>query len=434
MSEGASPPRAWDRLRALFRSGLARASVGFVFGAMLQRAVPLLLLPVLTRHLAPAEYGQVAMFTLAVNLLEPLAGLSSVGSLSRQFFDRSGAAFETFVANCLYLLVWSAAGLAALALLGAPAMGRAMGLPAAWIWVALAIAVGKYVVNVRLTLWQLEGRPWPYTALLLLQSISALGLSVLLVLGAGWGWTGRAVGELVGVLLAAAVSAAYLRGPMRRPPIDREALRTASRFGIGLLPHLYGGLMLASADRFVLQRLTGLEQVGLYAVAVQLTSLITVLASAVNTAWIPWLFERYKRNTPRDRQRVTQLVTVHDVLLLALALLLAFVARPVLAVVVGPEFQGAAPFVLVLALGAAAGGMYNMAVNPIFYSGRTYLVPIATVGAGVVNVGLNLLLIPVLGPLGAALAFAVASLASYLLASVLARNVLTPPPLAAGLP
>jgi O-antigen/teichoic acid export membrane protein len=124
---------------------------------------------------------------------------------------------------------------------------------------------------------------------------------------------------------------------------------------------------------------------------------------------------------------VLQVIRVHNVALLLLALLFSALARPLLTLLVGPGFQDAAPFVLLLSLGAAAGGMYNMAVNPLFYANKTYLVPIATVGSGLTNLVLNYFLISALGPIGAALSFAVSSLVCYLLTLVVARDVLPPP-------
>jgi O-antigen/teichoic acid export membrane protein len=414
-------------LRRVAASTLARSSVAFIAGSFVQRAVPLLLLPILTRYLSLAEYGQVVMFTLAVNLLEPIAGLSSTGAISRQYFEREHIDFPNFVSNCLYLLGWTAGALALLLVLGAGAAGEALGLPSTWIWVAAAVAAGKYLINVLLTVWQVSGRPWPYALLSIFQSVVSLGLSVLLIAGFDWDWTGRAVGELVGVGASALVAWALLRREWTRPGYATAHVGLAARFGAGLLPHLYGGLLLASADRLFLAKLSTLEQVGLYAVAVQVSSVITVLASSFNLAWIPWTFERLKRNTVADRRQVARLIGVHDLLLLGAALGIALLARPALSLLVGEQFRDAAPFVLVLSLGAVAGGMYNMAVNPIFFSGRTYLVPIASLGSGSVNLLLNWLLIPPLGPMGAALAFALSSVVCFLIASVLAQRIAVPP-------
>jgi len=46
-------------------------------------------------------------------------------------------------------------------------------------------------------------------------------------------------------------------------------------------------------------------------------------------------------------------------------------------------------------------GFYFMAVSPIFLQRRTAILPIFTLAAGALNVGLNILLIPILGVVGA---------------------------------
>ena len=68
-----------------------------------------------------------------------------------------------------------------------------------------------------------------------------------------------------------------------------------------------------------------------------------------------------------------------------------------------------------LALGQALHGMYMMVTNYIFYSKRTGLLSLSTMTAGLVNVGLLMVLVSSMGLKGAAIAFAISMGIKFLL-------------------
>ena len=70
-------------------------------------AVPLMLVPWLTRVLSPVDYGLVAMFSILVQLFSALTGLSVQGAVSVRFFDQDELDFPRYVASCLAVLAGS---------------------------------------------------------------------------------------------------------------------------------------------------------------------------------------------------------------------------------------------------------------------------------------------------------------------------------------
>ncbi|HEX2210473.1 MAG TPA: polysaccharide biosynthesis C-terminal domain-containing protein, partial [Longimicrobium sp.] len=251
-----------------------------------------------------------------------------------------------------------------------------------------------------------------------------LGISVWLVVGQGWGWRGRVLGEIASQLLVGAIGLAVLvRGGWVRGGVDRGHLKHAVRYGGGLIPHVYGGLLIVTTDRLFLTHMVGVEETGLYVVGVQVAMLIGVAQQSFNQAWAPWLFGQLKANLPGTRRRVHRLTRLYNVAIIAGALALAGLAPWLLGWLVGPQFRGAAQFVLWLALASAFEGMYKMVVNQIFYAGRTHWLAWITFGTGVANVALNWLLISLNGAVGSAQATAAAMLISYLLTARLSRRV-----------
>lgn len=417
------------RLRAMRAraagSPLLRSSVAYVGSNMLNRAVPFLLIPVLTRYLSPADVGITAMWVAAVGLAVPLVGMSTDTAIARRYFDREQIDFAGYVTNCMYVLLVSGLLLAAVAVPLARPLGALLSIPPAWVWTVVAAAAGRYVVAVVLGYWQMRQKPVPYAVYSFALTALGLGLSVFLVVAAGWGWRGRVTGEMGSLAFAGALGILVLArgGWLRRAPVDRAHLSDALRYGGGLIPHVYGGLLIATTDRLFLTHLVGVDETGLYVVGVQIAMLIGVLQQSFNQAWAPWLFGALKRDTAGTLRRVRRLTRAYNVAILALALGLAAVTPWLLGFFVGPEFRGAAPFVLWLALASAFEGMYKMVVNQVFYAGRTHRLATITLVTGLLNVGFAYALIRLNGAVGAAQATALSMLVSYLLTARLSARV-----------
>ena len=68
--------------------GLVQRAGIYTVSNLAARALPFLLLPVLTRYLTPADYGIVAMFLFSAMVLEPFLTLNLPGALTVKFFDK----------------------------------------------------------------------------------------------------------------------------------------------------------------------------------------------------------------------------------------------------------------------------------------------------------------------------------------------------------
>lgn len=408
----------------LLRSTLLRSSAAYAGSNLLNRAVPFLLLPVLTRYLSPEDVGITAMYVAAVGLVAPLVGVCTDAAISRRFFDRDQLDFPRYVATCLWVVACTGLVLTALLALLARPLAPLLAVPAGWVWTIAAVAAGRYLVAVALGMWQVRGRPGPYALFSFALTVLGLGISVYLVVAREWGWQGRVVGEIASQLLLGALGlAVLLRGGWVRGGVDRGYLRDALKYGGGLVPHLYGGLLIITTDRLFLTHMVGVRETGVYMVGIQVALLLGVAQQSFNQAWSPWLFGVLKANRPGTLRRVRRLTRIYNVAILGAAVSLAALAPWLLGFLVGPEFRGASRFVLWLALATAFEGMYKMVVSQIFYAGRTHWLAWITFGTGVVNVGLNWLLISRNGAVGSAQATACAMLLSYLLTLWLSRRV-----------
>lgn len=398
----------------------------YLVSNILNAMIPFALLPVLTRYLSPEEYGTVAMFQMLIGALAAFVGLSVRGTAVRKFYDSNLGKNELaeFIGACVQILLITSLISLMVMLAISSQFSEWLGLDQHWIWLAVLVAASDALIQLRLGQWQVRKEAMKYGTLQISRSLLNLVLSLGLVVVLLKGADGRISAQVWTAVIFAFLAAWLLKqGNLLsifcwRPDFIRDALK----FGVPLIPHVGGVFLLASVDRFVITSELGLAQTGIYMVAVQFAMALALVFDAVNKAYVPWLFERLKRNQESEKREIV-LYTYGWCALILCGAALAFVIGPwLVTIVAGEEYARAGDVIGWLALGQAFGGMYLMVTNYIIYSKRTGLLSLVTIVSGLINVALLFFLIGAFGLEGAAYSFCFAMAIRFLLTWLVAQK------------
>jgi O-antigen/teichoic acid export membrane protein len=378
----------------------------YVVANALNSAIPFFLLPVLTRVLSPTEYGTVAMFAIVVSILGAFTGLSVHSAISVKYFKLDEGAMKQYVGTCLAILLASTVFILAVVALARPWLEAVTAVPGDWLMVAVLVSAAQFVINIRLSLWQVKRRPARYGAFQVSQSGVNAALSLLLILAVGMAWEGRALGQAAAAILFMLLALALLlRNREVAAPAGTAQARDALRFGVPLIPHVLGGLMIVAVDRLMISNMLDVAQTGIYMVGLQLGMVLGLITESFNRAYAPWLMGALvKPDVARDCRIVRGTYLYFGIVAFA-AIVMGAMAPLLLEVLVGEQFKQASGVVVYIALGYAFSGMYYMVTNYVFFSGRTSLLAMMTFIAGAVNVVATYFLIKLNGLTGAAQAF-----------------------------
>jgi O-antigen/teichoic acid export membrane protein len=395
--------------RRLLRPALIYAATNAVAAG-----VPLLMLPVLTRVLTPDEYGKAAMYSVVVSLLGAFVGVNVHSSISVRFFEPDRAGLSRYVSTCLAILVVTSVVIFALVGLTLPWLEGAAKIPGTWLLTAVFVAAATFVVQTQLVIWQSAIRPWAYGAMRLLQATLDGSGSLMFVLMLGLGWQGRAGGITAAALTCAVIAFALLRrGAWVRFEFDSQAAHNALRFGIPLIPHVVGGMLIAMADRVMISNVLDTASTGVYMVALQIGAALGLATDSFNRAYAPWLLQALNQGSTRD-VTIVRFTYLYFVIVILVAVALGLGAPAVLGLLVGEQFREAAPIVFYVALGFAFGGMYYMVTNYVFFARRIARLAAVTITCGLLNVALCYWLLRRHGLVGAAQAYMLAQAALFL--------------------
>lgn len=397
-------------MKVLKKSGFIAGAGVYLFSNIFNAIIPFILLPVLTRYLSPEEYGEVAMFQTLLGALGAFVGMTFVGAAGRKYYDDDLPKSELaeFVGSCIQLAIVSSVIVFVVLFVFKAEFSNWLSLKTDYILFAVVVAACSVVVALRLNLWQVQKKAIQYGALQMSQSLFNMLLSLLLVVVLLTGAKGRIDAQIAASLVFALIAFYLLKkdGLLKVLIWRKDYLAEILRFGVPLMPHLAGGFLLNSVDRFVINDELGLAEAGIYMVAVQLTAAAGIVFGAINNAYVPWLFEKLKANVYQEKQKIVKL-TYLWFLCIILGVLLAFFIGPWLVMLVaGEKYAQAGEVIGWLALGQGFQGMYLMVTNYIFFSKKTGLLSVASISSGFINLLLLIVFIRILGLQGAAIAFA----------------------------
>lgn len=171
-------------------------------------------------------------------------------------------------------------------------------------------------------------------------------------------------------------------------------LKYALTISIPLIPHTLAGNLLMSSDKIMINSMCGSEQNATYSIAYSVSSIVTLLWTAMNQAWTPWLYDNMaenNRNAIRTKSKIY--LTVFSIIIVGVLL----VAPEVVFIMGDVKYYESRYLMPPIILAGAYQFVYAMYVNIEIFTKKTFQISLGTVLVGVINITLNYLLIPKLG-------------------------------------
>ncbi len=387
---------------------LATTGAAYTAASIVSKLIAVALLPLYTRYLTPADYGLAEVMFAAVVSASIVVRLGMIEALLR-FYYRDDEDPARVVATSFAALFWFATAAALLALPFAGPISEALLAKPAPDLARVAIG-GLWVATMfefLLTLFRLEERARAFFVTTMLSVLSAIGLTVVLVVGAGEGARGLLLGSYAsGACFVLALIWVHRRRLSLR--FERPLLRRLLRFGLPTMPAELSLYALNFVDRLILLRSAGATSAGLYSLAVKFAQAVNVLVRGFQLAWPPLAYSIRDDGEAKRAYAavVTWFVTGCAFVVVGMWLFSRWIVRALAA----PEFFASYEAIGLVATGVTLYALYMVLVVILGRTGRTEFNFPAAAAALAANVALNLLLVPPLGIVGAGLAL----VASYL--------------------
>ncbi len=384
---------------------LGRHSAIYGLGGLVSRILAVLLLPLYTHYLSTSDYGQIETLVALVTVLTIVLRFGISSAFFRFYFDADDDNGRRLVLRTSFWFTMAMAtfGLVAVVALAGPISQALFGqADAANLIRASAVALWAQMNYEQLSsLFRVEERSVAFVIASLTNVVLTVTGTVLLVVVLDRGPLGVIVGNFTGTLVVYLALLGYRREQLGLQ-LDRGLLQRMNQFGMPLVPSALLLWVTNFSDRFFLVKLTDTAEVGLYSVGVRIASAMVLLLTAFRMAWPAFA---YSIESDEEARRTYAWVLTYLVVLTTwIATALTLLSPWLVAWLTAPEFASSSRVVGPLAFAAVSFGGFIVLSIGIGRARRTQFNWVITGAAAVVNVTLNLTLIPFYGMMGAAIA------------------------------
>jgi O-antigen/teichoic acid export membrane protein len=391
-------------LRSLARSVLEGTAILTVSGVAV-KALALLTTPILTSLLTPAAYGASAYVQTLAAIGAMLALMGMDMAYARYYPGAEGGQPQNVERFCWRLALANAIAVGII-LLGAwhLVIANYYDVSRTLAWPLAASVVLSVAVAMAQTRLRLRGAYRRTAVAIVVSGLCGAILTVLLALV----WRRDEWALLVGAVGGVAISLVTLGMPGCRALLTPSTLAIERRREIvflGLAGAVTAPLywVVSSSDRWFLGYFRDESDVGIYSVAYTVASLSLILNGAINQVWFPEATKVYQRSPETSRQELGELWERLVIGLWVMWLAVASGGGDLLRLLTHQSFHSGAAVVPWLAGGVFFYGVASLANTGLWIAGTMKWAAYCWAAGGIINLLLNVFLVPIGGMLGAAI-------------------------------
>ena len=390
--------------------------MNYVPSAVLPPLFGFLSISVFTRIFSPQEYGIYILVNTTVLFLQmvffswlnqsALRYYEKFRSMSHSFFSTG---FLSFIALMLIIpSMWY------LLLFICRQFYMDTEPPAFLLWIPLLLlaqAGSRYM----LSLTRARRESVRYSTHMSVMSLLKFIIPVLLFYTLGTGLSGIFIGIFAaGILVLVHEGARFAKiFSLKIKNYSGDFLRIFITYGIPLIGLSVASYVLSSSDRYMIGFFMGADAVGIYSAGYQLAETsVSVFSSFLMTAFFPVIVQTFEKSGRESTQHlVSDLMGYYLMLALPVVFGVTLLCKEMTSILLGKSFFAAYQVLPVVSAGVFFLGL-SMYFNKSFeLKEKTSHILSITMSASILNIALNLILIPMIGILGAALS----TLISYML-------------------
>lgn len=195
---------------------------------------------------------------------------------------------------------------------------------------------------------------------------------------------------------------------------SKDMLVSMLKYGLPFIPAGLTLVLMKYFDRMIVQRMLGLEDLGLYSMGIKISSMYDIVGIAFSMAWFPYAMKIIQTEDAQDvfKKMFLKVLVIFGIL----AGLFCSLSQYLLHILADKKFWDAGGVISLFVLSSTIINLNYVLGLGIFISKKTKYIFIPTMVGGLVNVALCYLLTGPMGIIGAALSSFVGSIV-YLVSS-----------------
>lgn len=391
-----------------FLKQIGKDSLVYGLGGAAAKIVPFFLLPIYTRVFDRGEYGILTMLNVIGGFFGALITAQMNSAQTYYFFEQKTTGKDMQAQIISAVLQWRlliGIIILILSILISPILNQYFfdnHLNLLYFVFVFAGALFLQLMMQSINVFRLLYRPWGYIGINLGNTTITAGLALTFIFVFHQGVLGFFAGYFLSNLIFAGLGWYLVREYLNFSKIHYDLWKRLLKFSLPLMPFSLGMYILNSTDQWFIIHYHGEEMLGLYGAGAKFAVLMMMIVVTFRLAWWPVAMDALHNFESMDLFRTMARLYLGIGIILIVGLT-AF-APLIVKLFTGPDFHSAYSIVAILAWYPLFYGFYLIIGGGIWKSEKTYWITIGMGVAAILNIILNIWLVPKFGGEGAAFA------------------------------
>lgn len=386
-----------------------KTSIFYGIGNIAAKLVGFILVPLYIKELSLEDFGILSLLEVVVQLLIPIMGFAVYQSLSRWYWDKESKDIQGQVFKTSFIIVFIISTfLLILLVLLSKHLTLLIFEDIKFTKVFILVLFSAYLQvlnNIPFTLIRLKEQAGIYSLLNVFKLVINLTLIILFVVRYQRGIQGIFEAQIIGSSIIGIVFIILFGKTLTQERLNKKIIKPLINFGLPLVFSSVSSVILAISDRFCLRYVLGFESVGVYALGFKISSVIKlILLTSFQMAIVPII---YKASNEPGFQRFLSKLNTYLILVIAYFSLILGMFSEELSLLISNKniFVANYSYLIVPILNFAIMFdqiRYNISFG-LNIAKKTKVLSLIVVAMSILNIGLNLVLIKLMGTIGAAI-------------------------------
>jgi len=388
----------------------------FIYGlaSTLSKVATLFLMPFYTGILTKEEYGAMALIAACKGVIGLFSNLNLHSGITRDYFEE-GVDRKKLVSTGFFSILFNATIVFVILFLTSDFWVESIlgisGYKLAFVIMLLSIPLGGLDSYLAI-LTRFKNKPMLYAVGSLIALLMQIAFSVYFVLIIKIGIVGvflaLVISEIFAIIFFLAINWEYFAFTL-----EISFLKKALLFSLPTLPAIMAGWVDRSLGQVMIGKYISLEDLGVYAVAIQLASVFALIRQAIGNVWNPYVFENYKKkNFNSTIQRLYKIIVVF---LIILTINLAFLSKDIVLLFSNSNYLDAYQFLILLCFPMSLYTLLPFVSCGVLISRETKYLSYSYVPGSLVNLLLLFLFLPRYGILVAPISLGISRIINYII-------------------
>jgi O-antigen/teichoic acid export membrane protein len=394
---------------------LIKSSAIYLVSSVINKGLPFLLLPILTKYLTPEEYGMVAIFQLSITVFYAFIGMGSSINIDKNFHRYNKKEASNMLTNIILLVTASLLTICILTFIFLSQLSSLLNIDQNWIMMLPVIGFMLMVNTINLSILRNQNKPVKYGILEISNTSINVLVTLIMLMIYNSGWESQAFGIVTAYFVFFCIGMLFLmRGNYLSGSFSLIESKKIIKTSVPLIPHLLATLVIAMSDRIFIAEMIGMEMVGVYSAGYAFGMIVLLFTDAFSKAWGPWFFKQLSTSKDKAKEKIVTNSILYMAGICILTILVVQISLFIMPLMLAESYHSASEFIVWVSIGYAIHGIYKLFFPYMVHVNKTILITFSTIVAAVVNIVFNYILILEFGAIGAAyatiLAFSVSSL------------------------